>query len=43
MEQSNSEKDNCAYKKFLEEGNTNTVLNQPKNKYTKSLLHSSLN
>ena len=29
--------------KILEEGNTNTVLNQPKNKYTKSLLQSSLN
>ena len=29
--------------KILEEGNTSTVLNQPKNEYTKSLLQSSLN
>ena len=29
--------------KILEEGDTNTVLHQPKNKYTKSLLQSSLN
>ena len=28
---------------ILEEGDTNTVLNKPKNKYTKSLLQSSLN
>ena len=29
--------------KIIEEGNTSTVLNQPKNEYTKSLLKSSLN
>ena len=29
--------------KILEGGNTSTVLNQPKNEYTKSLLQSSLN